>query len=202
MPPLPRVVLASRSPSRKALLQRLLADFVAISPEVDESPRPGESPRDLATRLARAKADAGARAFPASVIIGSDQVARLGTAVLGKPGTAERAVAQLLACSGQAVEFLTAVAVRSPGPGGERTHLDVTQVRFRCFTPDEAERYVAADLPLDCAGSFRAESRGVILMDSIDSRDPTGILGLPLIWVAAALRECGIDLLEAPGTPD
>lgn len=194
--PPPRVVLASESPYRRELLQRLLSGFATHRPAVDETPLPAESPLGLARRLASIKAAAGALAYPDAVVIGSDQVATLGATVLGKPGTSDRAVAQLVACSGQTVEFLTAVCICRPGPEPDLLHVDSTRVRFRTFTAEEARDYVAADQPLDCAGSFRAERRGVILMDSIESSDPTGIIGLPLIWVAAGLRASGIELLR------
>lgn len=191
----PRVVLASQSPYRRELLGRLLAGFAVLAPRVDESRQAGEPPRDLALRLARVKAAAGASLHPGSVVIGSDQVAALGDETLGKPGTPDRAVAQLLRCSGQVVEFHTAVCIAGPGSEPELVHVDTTQVRFRNLTRAEAERYVAADQPLDCAGSFKAERRGVLLLESIDSRDPTAIQGLPLIWVGRALLSRGVPLL-------
>lgn len=191
----PLIVLASQSPYRRALLARLVPEFRTVRPDVDESPRPGESPRSLATRLAELKARAGARAAPGALIIGSDQVAVVGTRELGKPGTPERAVEQLLACAGRSVEFLTAVCVLGPDPGDLLCHTDVTQVRFRSFDRSQAERYVQRDQPLDCAGSFKAESLGVVLMEAIESQDPTGLQGLPLIWLAQALQSRGIALL-------
>jgi len=192
--PPPRIVLASQSPYRRELLGRLLADFTCLSPRVDESRAPGEPPRDLALRLARLKAAAGASLHPGALVIGSDQVAALGDSILGKPGTAERAVAQLLQCSGQQVEFYTAVCVAGPGALPELSHIDTTRVQFRPLTRQEAERYVAADQPLDCAGSFKAERRGVLLLESIDNLDPTGIQGLPLIWLGRALVSRGVVL--------
>ncbi len=192
----PLIVLASQSAYRRALLARLVPDFRTVQPGVDETPHPGEAPGRLAARLAELKARAGARAVPVpgALVIGSDQVAVIGARVLGKPGTPERAVEQLLACAGHAVEFLTAVCLLGPEPGDQLCHTDVTQVRFRTFGRAEAERYVQRDQPLDCAGSFKAESLGVALMEAIDSRDPTGLQGLPLIWLARALRERGISL--------
>jgi septum formation protein len=186
--PAPRVLLASQSPYRRELLGRLLADFAAIAPRVDES---GEAPADLARRLAALKARAGAELDPGAIVVASDQVAALGQEVLGKPGTPERAVEQLLRCAGHSVEFLTAVCVLAPGRPAAH-HLDVTRVQFRPFGPDQARRYVAADQPLDCAGSFKAEKRGVVLMSRMDSSDPTAIQGLPLIWLAGVLEELGV----------
>ncbi len=195
MIPPSRVVLASQSPYRRELLGRLLSGFEVLVPQVDEAQMPGESPRDLALRLARLKAAAGARLARGALVIGSDQVAALGDETLGKPGTPGRAVDQLLRCSGQLVEFHTAVCVAGPGDEPELIHTDTTRVRFRGLTRPEAERYVAADQPLDCAGSFKAERRGILLLDSIESRDPTAIQGLPLIWLGRALQSRGVPLL-------
>ena len=189
-----RILLASGSPYRRELLGRLLAGFAVAAPAVDESRLTGESPTELALRLARLKAEAGAREAPDCLVIGSDQVAALGEETLGKPGTAARAVDQLLRCAGRAVDFHTAVCVTGPGDLPPTCHLDTTRVRFRLLTRAEAERYVAADQPLDCAGSFKAERRGVLLLESIEGRDPTAIQGLPLIWLGQALRARGVDL--------
>ncbi|MEO8224661.1 MAG: Maf family protein [Gammaproteobacteria bacterium] len=191
----PPVLLASQSPYRRVLLGRLLTVFGTLAPRVDESRLPGEAPRALALRLAILKAAAGSREQPEALVIGSDQVAALGDTTLGKPGTAERAVEQLLQCSGQLVEFHTAVCLAGPGDTPPLTHIDTTRVRFRPLTRPEAERYVAADQPLDCAGSFKAECRGVLLLDSMASEDPTAIQGLPLIWVGHALLSRGVPLL-------
>ncbi|MEO8445558.1 MAG: Maf family protein [Gammaproteobacteria bacterium] len=191
----PPVILASQSPYRRELLGRLLAVFGTLAPRVDEARLHGEAPRTLALRLARLKAAAGARDRPDALVLGSDQVAALGDITLGKPGTADRAVEQLLQCSGQLVEFHTAVCLAGPGDSPELTHIDTTRVRFRPLTRIEAERYVAADQPLDCAGSFKAECRGVLLLDSMTSEDPTAIQGLPLIWVGRALLSRGVPLL-------
>jgi septum formation protein len=182
-----RIVLASQSPYRRELLGRLLSGF-----EVRQA---GEPPRDLALRLARLKAAAVAALAPGRLVIGSDQVAALGDETLGKPGTPDRAVEQLLKCAGRHVEFHTAVCVTGPADEPELTHVDTTRVEFRALTRDEAERYVAADQPLDCAGSFKAECRGVLLLTRIDSRDPTAIQGLPLIWLGHALQSRGVALL-------
>jgi len=191
----PRIVLASQSRYRRELLGRLLPDFETFAPHVDESRQSGEPPRELALRLAQLKAAAGARLHPLALVIGSDQVAALGDETLGKPGTAERAVEQLLYCAGQLVEFHTAICVEGPGNLPQLSHVDKTRVRFRPLTRWEAERYVAADEPLDCAGSFKAERRGVLLLDSIESQDPTAIQGLPLIWLGRALLSRGVPLL-------
>lgn len=191
----PRVLLASQSAYRRELLGRLLDSFDTLAPAVDERSLPGEQPAQLAQRLAALKARAGAANVPGTVVIGSDQVAALGTQILGKPGSVERAVSQLLQCSGQLVVFHTAVCVLGPGSDARLECLDTTRVRFRKLTEAMARRYVAADQPLDCAGSFKAERRGVLLLESIDSSDPTAIQGLPLIWLAQALQECGVELI-------
>jgi septum formation protein len=195
MDPEALVVLASQSPYRRELLGRLLPRFRTAPAQVDETPLPGEPPRQLAERLARQKARTCAEQNPTSIVIGSDQVAALGERPLGKPGTSELAVAQLLQCRGQSVTFFTAVCVLGPAGPGELRHTDQTRVQFRSFTEDEARRYVAADQPLDCAGSFKAEKRGVVLLDRIDNCDPTGIQGLPLIWLSAALRKFGVGIV-------
>jgi septum formation protein len=149
----------------------------------------------MAGRLARAKAADCAAAHPGDLVIGSDQVAALGDVVLGKPGTPEKAVAQLSRCAGQTVTFYTAVCLLGPVPPRELVHIDETRVHFRQFSEMEARRYVAADRPLDCAGSFKAEQRGVILFERVENTDPTAIQGLPLIWLAAALRQFGLPLI-------
>jgi septum formation protein len=192
--PLPDLVLASSSRYRRELLGRLTGHFRWLAPDVDESPRPGETPAALAARLALLKATAIALVQPTAVVIGSDQVAALGERVLGKPGTAARAVTQLAGCSGQTVVFHTAVAVLAPGASGPRSHVDRTEVEFRTLSEEEIQRYVDLDQPLDCAGSFRAESLGISLFNAVRTGDPSAIQGLPLIWVSAALRELGWQL--------
>ncbi len=189
------VVLASSSVYRRRLLGRLLTDFECLSPGIDESRLAGESPAALASRLAATKAQSCAEQCPGAVIIGSDQVAALGEDILGKPGSHQPAVQQLRRCSGQTVVFYTAVALIGSAPSAPDIHIDETTVRFRELTDTEIEKYLNADQPYDCAGSFKVESRGVILFNGIDSQDPTGLQGLPLIWVAGRLRALGIDLL-------
>lgn len=191
---LPALVLASSSPYRRELLERLTADFTWLAPDVDESPRPAEQPATLASRLAAGKAAAIAALRPGAVVIGSDQVAALGGRVLGKPGSAERAAAQLAACAGQTVVFHTAVAVLAPGRDVPLTHMDLTEVDFRPLGEAEIRRYVERDRPLDCAGSFRAETLGISLFRAVRSSDPTALQGLPLIWLSTALRELGWQL--------
>ena len=190
---MPRLVLASTSRYRAELLARLRLPFDSARPEVDEAPRPGEPPATLALRLAAAKAGAIAALHADAVVIGSDQVASCDGRTLGKPGTREAAIAQLLAMSGREAAFLTAVAVTGPG-GGLVTALDTTTVRFRPLSDDEIARYVDAERPLDCAGSFKCEGLGIALFEAIESRDPTALVGLPLIATARLLRGAGFAL--------
>lgn len=188
------LILASSSPYRKELLQRLGIPFEVRSPSIDESAWPGESPAELALRLAREKAEALSRAFPQSVVIGSDQVAVHHHRVVGKPGSKERACRQLESFSGESVEFLTAICVRCLESGLCREETVGTVVVFRQLTAAEIRRYVELDQPTDCAGSFKSEAAGPSLLQAMHSSDPTAIIGLPLIAVAAALREAGFDL--------
>jgi septum formation protein len=191
------LILASTSPYRRALLERLRLPFAAEAPGVEESATPGEAAGPLALRLALAKAASVARRHPGAVVIGSDQVAECRGRVLGKPHTAERAREQLAAASGATVVFHTAVALVHGDGVTEETHTDLTRVRFRRLLAAEIERYVALDAPLDCAGSFRSEGLGVALFEAVESEDPTALVGLPLIWVAAALRRAGLNPLAA-----
>ncbi len=188
----PRLVLASTSPYRRALLGRLGLEFECVSPATNETPLADESPPALAGRLARLKAESVAATRPDAVTIGSDQVALLGEHVLGKPGTVERCIDQLRRSSGRELVFLTAVHVIGAGMATIDRHVDRTVVRFRKLDDDEIARYVSADNPLDCAGGFKAESLGISLFERIESDDPTGLTGLPLIWLCGALRRAGI----------
>jgi len=188
----PRLVLASTSAYRRALLERFNQPFECVVPNVDETSLPGESALALAQRLARSKAEAVAARYPESVVIGSDQVAVRGLDRLGKPGSVERCIEQLEHSSGREVEFLTAVHVVNGPAGNAESHVDRTVVRFRRLSRPEIERYVAADHPIDCAGGFKAESLGIALFERIESSDPTGLTGLPLIWLSHALRRAGI----------
>jgi septum formation protein len=190
----PRLVLASTSSYRRQLLERLGIPFTVAAPNVDESPLPGESAVDLVHRLARTKADAIAQRHPRSLVIGSDQLALCGRDVLGKPGSGERAIAQLKSLSGQRVVFNTAVHVINSDTGSNEGHVDVTTVHFRSLTDEEIKRYVARDKPYDCAGGFKVEAFGVTLFTRVESQDPTGLIGLPLIWLAGALRRNGFTL--------
>lgn len=185
-----RLVLASTSVYRRELLDRLRLPFDTARPETDETPLPGEAPAALACRLARAKAEAVAARDPQAWVIGSDQVAELDGVPLGKPGGREGAIAQLTSMSGRAVVFRTGLCVLRAGDA-PHMHLDTTTVRFRDLAADEIARYVEAERPFDCAGSFKSEGLGIALFDAIESRDPTALVGLPLIATARLLRLAG-----------
>jgi septum formation protein len=190
----PRLVLASTSKYRRVLLDRLGLRFEINGSMVDEAAKPGEDPVALSSRLARDKAQAVADRFPQSVIIGSDQVAVLGRTVLGKPGSIERCIEQLKNASGQRVLFQTAVHVLDLPHRRHDAHVDTTTVQFRELTDTEIRNYIELEKPLDCAGGFKAESLGIALFERIDSQDPTALIGLPLIWLAGALRRAGFAL--------
>ena len=189
-----RLVLASGSAYRRALLARLRVPFEWRAPDVDESPLRGEAPAKRAARLAADKAGALREAFPAACIVGSDQVAVCAGGVLGKPGSARDAREQLERCAGQCVEFFTAACLIDPGSELMQTHVDRTVVHLRKLSAAQIERYVALDEPYDCAGAFKAESLGIALFERADSSDPTALIGLPLIWLAAALTRAGIEV--------
>jgi septum formation protein len=189
------LLLCSTSRYRRELLERLRLPFSCAAPEVDERAQPGEPAPALSERLARSKAMALADRHPDALLIGSDQVACRDGEALGKPLQREVAIAQLLSCSGREVEFHTTVAVydsRERRIGVER---DLTRVRFRALDRAAAERYVALEPALDCAGGFKCEGLGIALFDAIDSRDPTALVGLPLIATARLLRSFGLDPL-------
>jgi septum formation protein len=189
----PALVLASTSRYRRELLARLGLPFACVAPGVDETLWPDESPADLVVRLARSKAATVARARPGACVIGSDQLAEFDGRVLGKPGIPERACAQLASMAGREVAFLTAICVmRDHDEVG--LHVDRTVVRFRELEAAEIERYVEAERPLDCAGSFKSEGLGITLFDAIETRDPTALIGLPLIATAGLLRAAGFRL--------
>ena len=191
------LILGSTSKYRRDLLQRLRVPFDVVSPDVDETPHPNEAPRDLAMRLALAKAQAVAALHPNAVVIGSDQVADLNGEPLGKPGIHERAVLQLQRMRGQTVVFQTAVSVVCQASGFAQTELAQIKVRFRDLSDAEIEAYLRAEEPYDCAGSAKSEGLGIALLDAIDNDDPTALIGLPMIRTARLLRAAGVDLLGA-----
>ena len=189
------LILGSTSAYRRDLLARLHIPFEVAAPDVDETPLPGEAPHALAERLALAKARVVAIRFPHAVVIGSDQVADLNGQSLGKPGTHDKAVAQLRQMRGQTVVFQTAVAVVCLDTGFEQSSLAAVRTKFRDLTDDEIESYLQLEKPYDCAGSAKSEGLGIALLDAIDSDDPTALIGLPLIRTCQMLRAAGMALL-------
>ena len=196
MPPSPvTLVLASTSPYRRELLSRLGLPFSVASPDTDESPRPGEAAETLALRLAEAKARAVAPAYPQALIIGSDQVAIANGKIYGKPGTHERAVAQLQELSGQSVNFYTALCLYDSRNGSRQICGVPTQVKFRSLSNSEIEHYLAREPAYNCAGSAKSEGLGIALLDSLSGDDPNALVGLPLIALCAMLRQAGMNPL-------
>lgn len=191
---MPQLILASTSRYRRALLERLAIPFTAVAPEVPEEPLPAELPADRALRLSIDKAQAVAERYPHALVIGSDQVACEGHRVLGKPGDAARCRAQLKSLSGAGASFHTGCALIGLEASLRLVHLDTTTVCFRSLTDAEIARYVERERPFDCAGGFKAEALGISLFESIESVDPTALIGLPLIWLADALRRAGFAL--------
>jgi septum formation protein len=193
------LILASTSRYRRELLERLQVPFSCTAPGVDETALAGETGLALVARLARAKAAAVAAQHPQCWVIGSDQVAVLNGdggdgSILGKPGSEARCIQQLEQCSGRTVCFVTAVAVIRHESGDQKDFIDTTRVRFRTLDRGVIERYVRREQPFDCAGGFKSEALGIALCESIDSTDPSALIGLPLIKLAALLREAGFEL--------
>ncbi|MEM7610910.1 MAG: Maf family protein [Pseudomonadota bacterium] len=186
------LVLASASPSRAALLGRLADAFEQQTSHVDETPRPAELPATLAARLAREKCEAVSSSRKSTdeplVVIGADQVAGRDGTRLGKPGNAKRNVSMLRSCSGKTVVFYSAVHIIDTRSGRSLSHTDITRVRFRTLSADEISHYVDHEKPWQCAGGFKVEGRGISLFEIVESTDPTGLIGLPLIFVSKALR--------------
>ena len=188
------LILASTSRYRRELLGRFGLPFEVVRPEVDEMPLVHEGPLAQATRLAGAKARAVAERFPDAWVIGSDQVAEIDGQALGKPGSFERAADQLAAASGRSLQFHTAVSLCRRADRHAQVFSDLTVVRFRKLSSMEIERYLHAEQPYDCAGSFKAEGLGISLFEAIESRDPTALIGLPMIALAQAMRQAGFAL--------
>lgn len=190
----PALLLASSSPFRRQLLDKLGLDFIHQSPDIDESRLENESPVALVMRLAREKARALADSHPDTLIIGSDQVAVIGDQVLGKPGTREKAIEQLSAASGQRVTFLTGLCLLNTTTGRTQVACDPFHVQFRTLRREQIERYVDAEQPLNCAGSFKSEGLGIVLFKALEGRDPNTLVGLPLILLTEFLAAEGISL--------
>jgi len=196
--PLPPLVLASTSPFRRELLERLGLPFATAGPDVDESARPGEAAEQLVLRLAEAKARAVADAYPDALIIGSDQVAELGGAVLGKPGNRERAIEQLSRASGQTVVFRTGLCLLRAADGHVQRACEPFEVHFRTLTRAQIAAYVDREQPFGCAGSFKAEGLGIALFERLEGADPNALIGLPLIRLVDMLAAERVDVLTAP----
>ena len=188
------LILASTSRYRTALLNRFGLPFEARNPSVDESEIPGEPPRARAARLASAKADAISRQFPDAVVVGGDQVPAAHGTILSKPGNAANCREQLKLLSQSNAIFYTAAAVRCANTGLTIGHVDTTIVRLRTLSDAEIDRYIEREQPFDCAGGFKAEALGITLFERMDSEDPTAIVGMPLIWLAGALRTAGYTI--------
>ncbi|WP_444438295.1 Maf family protein [Pseudomonas sp. A6] len=188
------LILASSSPYRRELLQRLRLPFECASPDIDESPLPGESAEQLVRRLAEAKARALAARFPEHLIIGSDQAAVQGQAILGKPHTLERAMEQLKAASGNSVSFLTGLALLDSASGRCQVDCIPFRVHFRELDEARIHRYLEAEQPFDCAGSFKAEGLGVSLFRATEGEDGTSLVGLPLIRLVDMLLAEGVQI--------
>ncbi|MDA3962446.1 MAG: Maf family protein [Planctomycetota bacterium] len=188
------IILASTSPYRKMLLERLGLEFEAMAPDCDEDALKGlvDDPLELAERLAAAKASSIAVAHPEAIVIGSDQVADHAGTILGKPGSSERACAQLGAMSGDSHRLITAMCIQHQGRS--IAHTDITTLHMRQLSAAAIARYVAADQPLDCAGAYKLEQRGISLFDRIESNDHSAITGLPLIALCTTLRDLGVEI--------
>jgi septum formation protein len=195
---MPQLILASTSAYRRELLERLRLPFAVCAPQVDETALPNEGPGQTARRLALLKARAIAQTQPQAVVIGSDQVADLAGAALGKPGTHENAVAQLRAMRGHVVIFHTAVAVVCLGQQIEAVEVVAVEVKFRLLSDAHIENYLRQERPYDCAGSAKCEGLGISLLEHVRCDDPTALIGLPLLQTCAMLRQAGLDPLDPP----
>jgi septum formation protein len=191
------IILASTSPYRRRLFERLQIPFRCVAPETDETPWPGEAPPDLAERLASAKARSVASRHPNALVIGSDQVASIDGQIMGKPGDHKQATAQLQNSSGRKVVFYTAIALVSPSQiKKESFHVEPLSVYFRLLSDSQIESYLRREKPYDCAGSFKVESLGIALFERLEGNDPTSLEGLPLIKLTELLGALGVDVLN------
>ncbi len=194
---MPNLILASTSPYRRVLLEKLGVTFECAAPNVDESPQPGESPRHLVVRLAQEKAKSLAARFPDHLIIGSDQVCVLDGIITGKPHTEENARQQLLKARGSIVTFYTGLALYNSSTGHLQTECEPFDVHFRHLSEQEIDNYVRKERPLNCAGSFKSEGLGIALFERLDGRDPNALVGLPLIALCQMLRRENYNPLMA-----
>ncbi|WP_251359910.1 nucleoside triphosphate pyrophosphatase [Kangiella sp. TOML190] len=189
------VILASSSKYRKELLSRILEDFTCISPNIDETPFPDEEPIEHVARLAEQKALAVAVKEPNAIVIGSDQICVLDGQILGKPGNQENTIKQLTACSGKSVYFYTSLCVTKGVDEPSNITVVTTKVTFRDLAQTQIKSYIKRENPIDCAGSFKCEGLGIALFEAIESKDPTALIGLPLIEVAKQLDKFEINIL-------
>lgn len=192
---MPKLVLGSTSPFRRALLEKLQLEFDTDSPEIDESRKPDETPEQLVARLACEKARAVATRHPDSLIIGSDQVAINGDEILGKPGSHDKAMAQLRAASGKQVTFLTGLCLYNSASGDEQMVVEPFTVHFRQLTDEQIDNYLKAEQPYNCAGSFKSEAMGIALFDKLEGGDPNSLIGLPLIQLIRMLEKEGVRVI-------
>jgi len=189
------LILASTSPFRKNVLSRLYISFDTFAPEVDETPRPNEPPEQIVTRLAELKAKSAKSTYPRALIIGSDQLAVIDDTLLGKPGTHEKAVKQLISVSGKQVDFLTSLCLFNSNTNHIQTDVVRFSVKFRQLTLSQIENYLRKDKPYNCSGSFKSEGLGIALLDKMIGSDPTAIIGLPLIRLVQMLEAEGVQIL-------
>jgi septum formation protein len=190
------IILASTSPYRRRLLERLQLSIRCMAPEIAENSISGESPAAMAQRLALLKAQAIAQQYPSAIVIGSDQVAEIDGAILGKPGSFDRAQEQLRSSSGRVVQFYTAVALVGLDRGVERLHVEPFKVRFRMLNNIQIANYLRREQPYDCAGSFKIEGLGIALFEALTGNDPTSLEGLPLLKLTELFTEVGVDILR------
>lgn len=195
------LVLASSSPYRRQILERLGLPFRWQAPGIDESLKPNEAPETLVQRLALGKAKALAPQYPDALIIGSDQVAVLDGEILGKPGSFELAQKQLLAASGRSVEFFTGLCLLNSGTSIAQVHCEPFRVHFRTLTQSQVNAYLKKEQPYDCAGSFKAEGLGICLFERLEGEDPNALIGLPLIALTDLLHREGVDPLDPSAQP-
>jgi septum formation protein len=193
--PKPSLILASTSPFRRELLERLHIPFETASPETDETRQPNESAEALVKRLAEAKASAVAENHPNSLIIGSDQVAVLDDEILGKPGNHENAVKQLQAARGKEVIFYTGLCLLNSASNNKQVDVVKFSVTFRNLTDEQIEAYLRKEQPYNCAGSFKSEGLGIALFQRLEGDDPNALIGLPLIRLIDMLQQEGVDVL-------
>jgi MAF protein len=192
--PNPTIVLGSTSPFRRELLQRLGLPFSTASPDIDESEKPGESPSELVQRLAREKAQAVAADYPNALVIGSDQVACLNNTIMGKPGARDNAIHQLREASGHCVTFYTGLCLLNTATGEAQVVCEPFKVHFRELNQETIERYLDAEEPYNCAGSFKSEGLGIALFEKMEGDDPNALIGLPLIRLVSMLRQEGVQV--------